>query len=500
MIRIIRKLSNAGIRDDMQAVDLKILGLMNRVILLSISIFLIFTISNLLRGSYFISILSAFNVVSFSLILFLQAKGFFPKTKHFFEWFGISMITFVNMAMPASVLPQFNYLTGVVFTTLIFRETRPIIIYILLYFVSYLFTLEYRGHYPPLFQMDENEMFVSAAFVPIISIFIVCFGSLMFFRKLNKDYESTLLVNNHLLERQKNEIALQANMLNNKNEKLNNANEELKSTLEQLKEMQGHLLQQEKMASLGQLTAGIAHEINNPVNFVSANVSPLRKDFEDLLKILDTIINRKENEEETELEQLLETYEYAYLKEEINALLAGMEEGAARTKKIVAGLRSFSRSDQQIRKHYNVNKGIEVTLNLLGHRIKQGVNISLELQAESEVWCNPDQINQVLMNIFTNALDAVNENGNLHIQTSFVQKKGMGKSLCIAIKDDGIGMSEAVKRKIFDPFFTTKSIGKGTGLGLSISYGIIRDHQGEIQVTSKKGTGSTFKINLPVES
>jgi len=248
-----------------------------------------------------------------------------------------------------------------------------------------------------------------------------------------------------------------------------------------LKKAQAQLVQSEKMASLGQLTAGIAHEINNPINFVSANVNPLKRNFAELV---DLIKNKK----------ALNADELNYTINETHQLLTGIEEGSRRTAEIVKGLRNFSRLDEEDMKKANVNEGILSTLILLKSKLKQkNIEVINSFDDLPETECYPGQLNQVFMNLITNAIDSIGQDGKILIST--LKENNQIK---ISIRDTGKGMSDEIKQKIFDPFFTTKDIGKGTGLGLSISYGIIEKHHGKIEVKSKMGEGSEFVITLPV--
>lgn len=260
------------------------------------------------------------------------------------------------------------------------------------------------------------------------------------------------------------------------------SNAALSKTLTELKETQAHLVQSEKMASLGQLTAGVAHEINNPINFVSSNLKPLKRNFEELIGV---ITKKHELSESDLVETIAET----------NQLLIGIEDGANRTIEIVKGLRNFSRHEENEKKKANINEGIESTL-LLKNNLLTEKNIEVEksLGTLPEVECFAGEMNQVFMNIISNAIEAIGQDGKINIATSLENKH-----VKILIKDSGRGMTDEIIKKIFDPFFTTKDVGKGTGLGLSVSYGIIEKHHGKIEVRSEAGIGSEFLIWLPVE-
>lgn len=274
-------------------------------------------------------------------------------------------------------------------------------------------------------------------------------------------------------------------------------NNESNKLLTELKETQTQLVQSEKMASLGQLTAGVAHEINNPINFVSANIKPLKEDLNDILECIgqyEKVIEENKLENYfSELEKFKKNKDIIFSMQEIQELLKGIEEGANRTTEIVKGLRNFSRLDQNIIKKANMNEGIESTLTLLHSVYKDRIEIEKDLGEIQEVECLPGQINQVLMNILSNAIQAIHDKGEIFIKTW--EEEPMVK---ISIKDTGSGMSEVTKQKIFDPFFTTKEVGKGTGLGLSISYGIIEKHKGKIEVNSEPGKGTEFIISVPI--
>ena len=308
-----------------------------------------------------------------------------------------------------------------------------------------------------------------------------------------------ILKQNVLLVEQKEELQVQAAAIQKANEAVREKNEALQESLEKLKIAQAELVQSEKMASLGLLTAGIAHEINNPINFVSANVRPIKNDFTDIKELFQKYKKLPLNEDNKELLKQIREYEKSidadYLFQEIDLLLNGIEEGAVRTREIVLGLKSFSRTEEHDFKPSNIHAGLDSTLMLLQGRIKNKITIQRNYAPDLPmVECYPGKINQVFMNIITNAIQAIEGKGEIRI-TTLVE----GESVKICIKDNGIGIPGEVKEKIFQPFFTTKEIGKGTGLGLSISYGIIEDHHGKIEVLSEPGKGSEFRICLPVK-
>lgn len=281
------------------------------------------------------------------------------------------------------------------------------------------------------------------------------------------------------------------------NKELAEKNAALDQSYSDLKNTQALLVQSEKMASLGQLTAGLAHEINNPVNFVSANISSLKRDIEEIMKLLEKYAGLHEDKSNQKLEEILKfrnEMNLNYTIEEIKSLIRGIEEGSKRTTEIVKGLRNFSRLDEDVIKKGNINQGLESTLFLLQNKLNEkNIEIITSLSELPEIDCYPGQLNQVFMNLLTNAIDAIGTNGKIFISTALA-----GNQVKISIRDTGEGMSDEVKKKLFDPFFTTKDVGKGTGLGLSISYGIIDKHKGKIEVKSEEGGGTEFMILLPI--
>ncbi len=287
-------------------------------------------------------------------------------------------------------------------------------------------------------------------------------------------------------------------------EELQQSNQDLNKTLLTLKETQAQLVQAEKMSSLGILTAGVAHEINNPINFVSSNIKPLELNIQDLLTIINkyAALHKVPDKEVPALLQEIDTLkkelDLPYITEEIHTLLQTIGEGAKRTADIVEGLRNFSRLDESAFKHANIYDGIESTLMVLRSSIPNKVKIIKEYNADGNIDCYPGQLNQAFMNILVNGLQAIKvkkvvlDNESINIKTRRDEH-----FMYIYITDTGIGMDEETKSKIFDPFFTTKDVGEGTGLGLSIVHKIIEKHGGEISVVSEIGKGSTFTIKLP---
>jgi two-component system, NtrC family, sensor kinase len=307
---------------------------------------------------------------------------------------------------------------------------------------------------------------------------------------LSLQKESIMNINKEL-EEKNNEIEKQR-------DKITNSFIELENTVEELKKTQNQLLEAEKMASIGQLTAGIAHEINNPINFVSSNISPLRMNLKELKEILETYriatSNGIENDKIQYAKELESKYDLDYLIAEVDLLLDGISEGASRTKDIVHGLRNFSRVDEHELRSASVHDGLDSTLLLLNNLLKNRIEVEKIYDENLQsIECYPGQLNQVFMNILNNAIQAIEGPGKIIIKTRRIRNRAV-----IWISDTGKGIPKEHMNRIFDPFFTTKEVGEGTGLGLSISYGIIQQHKGEIKVTSKPGKGTTFKISLPV--
>ncbi|MFI5136115.1 MAG: sensor histidine kinase, partial [Chitinophagales bacterium] len=274
-------------------------------------------------------------------------------------------------------------------------------------------------------------------------------------------------------------------------------NVQLDRSLKELREAQTQLIQSEKMASLGQLTAGVAHEINNPINFISGNVNPLKRDVNEIMSLLEEYSSLNKSNFSTRLDDILkrrEEIDLNYTIGEIKSLISGIEEGSKRTAEIVSGLRNFSRLDEEERKKSNVNEGIESTLILIHNKLEESkIELEKKLGNVPEIECYPGQLNQVVMNLLSNAIDAIGKNGKIFLATS-----ADNDFVSISIRDSGMGISEKVKQKIFEPFFTTKEVGKGTGLGLSIAYGIVEKHGGKIEVISEENKGTEFIIRLPV--
>lgn len=268
---------------------------------------------------------------------------------------------------------------------------------------------------------------------------------------------------------------------------------ELESAYVELKDTQARLVHSAKMASLGQMVAGIAHELNNPIGFIYSNMSHLR----DYSKRLETIIEAGEKGTET-LEKAKKENDYSYIVTDLPRLISSCEEGARRTRDIVMGLRSFSRLEEAKIKKVSLKEGIEDTLRLLSGEVKNRIEVHAEYGQVPEVLCYASQLNQVFMNILTNAAQAIEGEGHIWIKLNQVKVAGKQHAQ-VSIKDSGKGIPKEDLEKIFDPFYTTKTVGQGTGLGLSISYGIVKKHGGDIQVKSDAGKGTEFIINVPID-
>jgi PAS domain S-box-containing protein len=291
--------------------------------------------------------------------------------------------------------------------------------------------------------------------------------------------------------------------------------EETKKALDELKNAQAYLLQSEKMAAIGQLAAGVAHEINNPTGFVHSNLGSLNKYTDKILELLkkyeELITTLRNNGNETltslcqELEELKKKLKIDFIMKDFKKVIADSREGTERIKKIVADLKSFSRVDQAEFKYANINEGLESTLNVVWNELKYKCTVEKNLGELPQLYCNLGQLNQVFMNLLVNAAQAIAEKGTITIATRYLNgqdaaslENSTNGSIEIKISDTGCGIPEDKIKRIFEPFFTTKAVGSGTGLGLSIAYDIIKKHHGEITVTSGVGKGTAFSITLPV--
>ncbi|MEP0984185.1 ATP-binding protein [Ekhidna sp.] len=276
--------------------------------------------------------------------------------------------------------------------------------------------------------------------------------------------------------------------------------EELSNALDSLKGAQSQLVHSEKMASLGQLTAGIAHEINNPINFISSGMVSLKMSIEAMREIAEeyTRIDDGEDAEEVleSVKELKEEHEYDEIVDELDDLINDINYGVTRTIEIVKGLRVFSRLDEEEAKNANVNENIDATLTLLRNKTKGKIEITKHYdESMHDIECYPGQLNQVFMNILNNAVQAMPDDKKDAEITIYTEEAD--NEVFVRIKDNGVGIPEELKNRIWEPFFTTKEVGVGTGLGMSITYGIIEKHGGKIDLTSEVGKGTEFVINLP---
>ena len=333
--------------------------------------------------------------------------------------------------------------------------------------------------------------------------------------------EQNILLSREIEERKQAEEALRQSEAREREKA-----QELEQTLGELKSTQSQLIQAEKMSSLGKMIAGIAHEINNPVSFISGNLSYARQYFKDLLELVQLYQNTYPNPT-GEIQQLISKIDLNFLVEDWSKLMDSMQVGTRRIQEIILSLRNFSRLDEQDLKPVDIHQGIDNTLLILQHRLRAEGNTG-EIQVIKDhsqlpkVTCYASQLNQVFMNLLNNAIDAVETKPDprvITIHTSLIQnsqctttasgsaneiqgdipRTSNSQSVVILITDNGSGMSEKILHKIFDPFFTTKPVGSGTGLGLSISYQIVVEkHGGQLSCISAPGYGSAFFVEIPV--
>lgn len=274
---------------------------------------------------------------------------------------------------------------------------------------------------------------------------------------------------------------------------LNSKIVELEKANLEIKEAQQKLVHSSKMISLGQLVAGVAHELNNPIGFIYSNMNHLREYSQKLMKLADTA-----EQDPLQISKMKQEIDLEYIKKDMPKLIGSCEDGARRVRDIVLGLRNFSRLDESQIKQVDFNQVFDSTLDLLSGEIKNRIQIIKSFEKLPLVNCYATQVSQVIMNILTNAVQAIDGTGNIWLTTKKTTYQGV-PSILLSIQDSGMGMPPEVQEKIFDPFFSTKGVGQGTGLGLSISYGIIENHGGHIEVKSQVGIGTEFIIYIPIE-
>ncbi len=335
-----------------------------------------------------------------------------------------------------------------------------------------------------------------------------------------------LELTNELLQQENRDRSLAENSLRDSEAQLLERTEQLENTLQQLKDAQTQLVQTEKMSSLGQMVAGVAHEINNPVNFIYGNLIPAEEYIKDLLELIKAYQVYYPTPA-PEIADKIHTIELDFILEDLQKLFGSIKIGAERIREIVKSLRTFSRLDEADMKKVNIHEGLDSTLMILQHRLKEQTNrppiqVIKEYGDLPLLECYAGQINQVFMNIFSNAIDALEqmaaqgrspkgywENNwsdrlqNTHCQLLKIRIRTLlvdGKWVQIRIADNGTGIDAETIAKIYDPFYTTKPIGYGTGLGLAISYQIIQTHEGYLRCTSEVGRGTEFIIEIPWRS
>jgi len=343
---------------------------------------------------------------------------------------------------------------------------------------------------------------VYSALTELILFSVALADQINFYRRQNTESQLAALAiakeNERLITEQN--IFLE-NKVKDRTQELIETNQSLSVTIDNLKSAQIQLVETEKMASLGLLTAGVAHEINNPINFVSANVSPLRLDMNELTELLSKFETAANTPSEPQLldeaNLFKQRIDYDFLKAEIHSLLDGIEDGATRTAEIVQSLRTFSRIDEPSLTPTNINTAILNTLVVLRSAIPYYIEVKPILSDLEPLNCYTGKINQALLNLINNAIQAIEAKKKHQNESITIYTHDFADHITIEIMDTGIGMSNEVRQRIFEPFFTTKNVGEGTGLGLSIVFGIIEKHNGTVQVQSSPNIGSKFTVTLP---
>lgn len=450
---------------------------------------------------------------------FLQSKQYVP-TLHkisylFWLLYSVQMLlAFLHKfnisytIMLASAMTSALYVLFMAIATLL-RGSRSAKFFLIAWFVFIMcvviYVLKDFNLLIPYNGLTSSALLIGSAFEAILLSFALADKINIFKAEKERSQEEALqaLKENERIIREQN-VVLESKV-KERTAALSESNTVLNKTLDDLKQAQSQLVESEKMASLGQLTAGIAHEINNPINFVSSNINPLKRDIDMLLDAMNVIEEVSGSDLPlTEKQQKIDSYkeelDFDYLKEEIKHLIKGIKEGATRTAEIVKGLKIFSRLDEDDLKRADINEGLESTMVIANNLIGNNVEVEKNYGNLPLIECYAGKLNQVFLNIISNAVYAIKKQfgetagGKLTLNTYFDDEK-----VYIKIRDNGIGMDEQTQRKIFEPFFTTKDVGEGTGLGMSIAYNTIKKHDGHIVIKSKPGEGTEFTLEIPIK-
>jgi two-component system NtrC family sensor kinase len=467
-------------------------------------------------SSILVPFLSGLSTIIF-LQKFLQTKQYTPKLNYGINFLSLlyciaCIIGMLNYYAVSIELLQLTALLGspyVLYVANVIRKKgyRPAVFFLIGYsiFLSCIIIFVLRNFNIVPFNNFTSYILEIGSVIQITLLSFALADKINFFRLENEQSQRQALEvskeNERLIKEQNIVLEIE---VDKRTEELQNSNATLSLTLTELKEAQSQLVDAEKMAGLGQLTAGIAHEINNPINFVTSNIKPLELDINDLYDVIQKYEDMDPEKDIREQIALVEKFkkqiDIDFIKTEINSLLSGIGEGAKRTAEIIRSLKNFSRLDESDTKPVDMNEGIESTLVLLRSTIPSYVKVQKDLKELPLVECLPGKINQVFMNLMTNAIQALKvKDHQQQEEFLYISTWAEDDLVKISIKDTGPGMTEEIKQRIFEPFFTTKEPGEGTGLGLSIVFTIVEKHKGNIDIVTKVNQGTEFIITLPVK-
>lgn len=467
------------------------------------------------RSLHLSSCLNAISTLIFfnSIFLFKKSSKFLYKI-FIFELFAYIFVFFLSFSKQHLFLSYqiINFLSFPVILLIVFTfkgefsrlKIAKLILFSLIIFISAQLIHVLR-EFSIIPYTQETSFILPIGVIFTYFVLVIAISNNYQLLKLQKDKTTSekldLIKQNQLLvKNQKHELELQ---VQERTKELNETNEELEVAYQHLQNNQKAQIEAEKMSSLGQLTAGIAHELNNPINFIHNNVEPLREDLKEILVLIHKYEDAKKLIPDTAIIADIDNYkkeiDFEYLQEEIRVLLNGIEDGSRRTSEIVQSLKIYSHLDSGEMRSSNILQGLKSTIVIMRSNFKTECEITTAIdQNIDEIVCFPGKLNQVFMNLINNAIHAsIEKNSSYKDRKVNISCHQDEQNLIVSVKDNGNGIPDDVLVKIFDPFFSTKKIGTGTGLGLSISKTIIENHNGTIKINTEKGKGTEFIVTLP---